>query len=70
MAQKYQGKVWLQMDQAQELATLAGIPKSKGLIQTIKYSADWMKEEYRLLELPNALVDVLKEGDTYGIYFD
>lgn len=58
------------MDQAQELATLAGIPKSKGLIQTIKYSADWMKEEYRLLELPNALVDVLKEGDTYGIYFD
>ena len=70
MAQKYQGKVWLQMDQAQELPTLAGIPKSKGLIQTIKYSADWMKEEYRLLELPNALVDVLKEGDTYGIYFD
>ena len=58
------------MDRAQELATLAGIPKSKGLIQTISYSEDWMKEEYRLLELPNALVDVLKEGDTYGIYLD
>ena len=60
----------MQMDRAQELATLASIPKSKGLIQTISYSEDWMKEEYRLLELPKALVDVLKEGDTYGIYLD
>jgi len=58
------------MDKISELAKVAGIPKSNGLVQSLNYSDDWMKEEYKLLELPNKLIDVFKDEQVFRICGD
>lgn len=55
------------LDEVNKLAESAGVRQVKGLIQSISYSNEWMKEDYKLLELSNDLVSVLNEGDTLTI---
>jgi len=51
------------IDQIKELANIAGVHNTKGPIQTLRYSEDWMKEDYKLLELNKELLANIKEGD-------
>jgi len=58
------------LEQIQQLATIAGVTNSKGTIQTLKYSTEWMKSDYKLLELNNELLQNLNQGDEIVIRGD
>ena len=52
------------MEKVNELADNAGVLGRKGMVQRLEYSTEWMKEEYKLLELNKELMSVLQAGDT------
>jgi len=58
------------MERADKLATAGGLHKRKGQVQTLTYANDWTNGEYKLLELPTKLVEVLKVGDRLTVRGD
>ena len=51
------------IEQVKELANIAGVHNTKGPVQMLRYSSEWMKDEYKLLELNKELLVNIKEGD-------
>lgn len=51
------------MREITDLADLAGVSMGKGLVQSLSYSVDWMKDDFKLLELNKDLSASLHEGD-------
>lgn len=58
------------MERADKLADAGGLSKRKGLVQTLKYADEWSNGEYRLLELPKDLHEVIQMGDRVSIRGD
>jgi len=58
------------LEQVKELAAIAGVTHAKGPIQTLSYSTQWMKEDYKLLELNKELLENIQQGDQLVIRGD
>lgn len=53
-----------------ELADIAGVLRRKGMVQSLSFSQQWMKDDYKLLELSKDLTNVLQSGDVITIRGD
>ena len=51
------------MEHVNKVADVAGVCNRKGMVQELSYSNNWMKEDFKLIELPQELLTRLKEGD-------
>jgi len=51
------------MEHVNKVADVAGVCNRKGMVQELSYSNNWMKEDFKLIELPQELLTCLKEGD-------
>ena len=49
------------LEQVNTIADIAGLTKRKGMVQTLNYSDDLTKEEYKLLEVPKEVLQVMTE---------